>query len=594
MQCALLLLIVLSWVTNSEAYVQNRTQSDSLVHWLNSVDTLDIYVNPSNTQGILTDDVNAIVAASLAQWNGNSRIFLRQNSTPSTNTDGLNEIYFSTDPSIFANGSMVVGVTQVYFKNTTGEILEADILINDGARFTTTKTDEKFLGNVISHEVGHLLGLGHSQVPASTMLYALTRGQSELADDDKAGAFSIYPTPGVTTKGSLNGKIVGGKSLSAVFGAQVQAISLKTGRIAGANFTDIDGSFSIGGLDRNDQYFIYTKPLSVVGLPSRYSNVRFDFCNSSKKYRGSFFQSCGASGEGYPQAIKLNSSSVSVGNVTIRCGLDVPVDYIQNKETTPAIFDLHSGVDSGVGNSFVGFFSSQDVEDEKVDYFKIGYSGINWDNIPAVGDLYIELKVLNQSFYSPFKANIAVKRSGTTTAVTPNYVQESDGSLNLETIVRVKINRNREFSSDNDLQISVRPESLESSNFPQGSNFLFFPAASYFEDSLYFYLVTASIVEKTGADTYTQVAYKNEVTTDNSSCPDASNTYALTNYSATGSSGSSKKKDDGLACGSVDLNGGPGNGPGGFFIGLIFSLILCSLTSSIIKQYKAKHYSKLA
>lgn len=42
------------------------------------------------------------------------------------------------------------------------------------------------------------------------------------------------------------------------------------------------------------------------------------------------------------------------------------------------------------------------------------------------------------------------------------------------------------------------------------------------------------------------------------------------------------------------MSSGAGGGPGGFFIGLIFSLILCSLTSSIIKQYKAKHYSKLA
>lgn len=582
-------------MTNSEAYVQNRTQSDSLVHWVNSVDTLDVYVNPSNSQFLPTADVNAIVTSSVAQWNGKSRIFIRQNATPTTNTDGLNEIYFSSDPSIFASGSAVVGVTQVYFKDNTGEILEADILINDGFPFSTTKIESNFLGNVISHELGHFLGLGHSQVPGSSMFYALSRGQNELADDDKAGIFSVYPTPGVTTKGSLNGKIVGGKSLAAVFGAQVQAISLKTGRIAGANFTDIDGSFSIGGLDKNDQYFLYTKPIANVGLPSRYSNARFDFCNSSKKYRGSFFQSCGASGEGYPQAVKLNSSSVSVGNVTIRCGLDVPVDYIQNKEITPAVFDLHSSVDSGIGNSFVGFFSSQDIQDENVDYFKIGYSGIDWDSIPAAGDLYVELKVLNQSFYSPFKANIAVKRSGVTSSVTPNYVQESDGTLNLETIVRIKINRG--VSSDNDFEISVHPESMEYPSFPSGLPFTkadYFPAGSYFEDSLYFYLVTASIVEKTGVDTYTHVAYKNEVTTDNSSCPDASNTYALTNYSATGSAGSSKKKEDGLACGTVDMNGGPGNGPGGFFIGLIFSLILCSLTSSIIKQYKAKHYSKLA
>lgn len=596
MYFTLLTLAMLSWMANSEAYVQNRTQTDSLIHWLNSVSILDVYANPSNSQAISANDVSEIVAASVAQWNGKSRISIRQNSTPTTNTDGLNEIYFSSDPSVFAGGTAVVGVTQVFFKNTSGEILEADILLNDKFPFSTTKTNANFLGNVISHELGHFLGLGHGQVPGSTMFYALSRGQSELSDDDKAGVFSIYPTPGVITKGSLNGKIVGGRSLTAVFGAQVQAISLKTGRIAGASFTDVDGSFSVAGLDRSDQYFIYTNPISVVGLPSRYSNARFDYCDSSKKYRGSFFQSCGASGEGYPQAIKLNSANVSVGNVTIRCGLDVPVDYIQNKEGASTVFDLHSGVDSGLGNSFVGFFSAQDIENENIDYFKIGYSGINWSNLSVVGDLYVELKVLNQSFYSPFKAKVAVKRSGVTTAVSSNYIEESDGFLNLETIVRIKINRVN--SSDNDFEISVRPESIESLTSglnPELFKKDFFPAGSFFEDPLYFYLVTASIVEKTGVDTYTHVAYKNQITTDNSSCPDANNTYALTNYSATGStSASPKKKENGLACGSVDMSGGSGNGPGGFFIGLIFSLILCSLTSSIIKQYKTKHYSKLA
>ena len=581
---------MLSWLTSSKAYMQNRTQTDDLIKWSKRFEKLDIYVNTSNTKMISSEDVNAIIADSIGQWNGKSKISLNQKSTSSTNTEGVNEIYFSTDPSIFGNGTAVVAVTQVFLKNNTGEILEADILINDISTFTTIKKSTDFLGNIVSHELGHFLGLGHGQVPGSTMFYTLTRGQNELADDDKAGVFSIYPIPGVDTKGSINGKIIGGKSLIGVFGAHVQAISLKTGRIAGASFSDSDGSFSIGGLERNDQYFIYTKPLSIIGLPSRYNYTRFDYCDSSKNYRGSFFQSCGVAGEGYPQSVKLNSSSVSVGNVTIRCGLDVPLDYIQNKEATLSAFDMHTSVDSGVGNSFVGFFTVKDIKKETSDLFKIGYSEINWNNISVAGDLYLELKVLNQSFYSPFKASVIVKRNGTTLPLTPNYVEESDGALNLETIVRFNINRFK--PSDNDFEISVIPMFLTSFPFNKKD---FFPADSYFEDSLYFYLVTASIVEKTGEDTYSHVSYKNEITTDNSSCPDADNTYALTNYNTNGSKANpAKKKEKVLACGSVDMSGNSGNGPGGFFIGLIFSLFLCSLTSSIIKQYKSKHYSKLA
>lgn len=596
MQIILFIALITSWMPASEAYVQNRSANDGLVHWTSTVSTLDVFVNTTNIQSIAAGDITSQVATSIAEWNGKSRITIRQNTSPTSNQENVNEIYFSTDPTMFANGSGVVGITQVSFKNQTGEMIEADILINDGFTFSTDINDSNYLGNVITHEMGHFLGLGHSQVPGSSMFYALTQGQSLIADDDKAGVYSIYPT-GDATKGSLTGKIVGGKSLVSVFGAHVQAISLKTGRIAGSSISDLDGTFSIEGIDRDDQYYIYTKPIELIGLPSRYNNVRFDYCNSSKQYRGSFFQSCGSSGEGYPQAVKLNASTVSTGNITIRCGLDVPVEYIQNKDQTPAVFNLQSNVNSGTGNAFVGYFSTQDAEDSKVDYFKIGYSGIDWETIaPLSTNLALELKILNQSFFSPFKANVTFKRGTTTTAVTPEYVQEADGALNLETIIRIPINR--VVSSDNDFEISVTPEIMTSEEFPSSLPFTkedYFPASSYFEDSMYFYLATASIVKDNGNGTYTQVAYKNQVTTDNSSCPDAVNTYALTTYTATGTPAApAKKKESGIACGTVDMSGGPGNGPGGFFIGLIFSLILSSLTSSIFKHNKTKHYSKLA
>ncbi len=573
--------------------MQNRTQADVLIQWPSKVERLDIYVNPFNSQMISPDEVGAVVTGSLNQWNTKSKIFLNQKPSASTNTDGVNEIYFSTDPSIFGNGTAVVAVTQVTLKNTSGDVIEADILVNDNAKFSMIKNTTEFLGNAISHELGHFLGLGHGQVPGSTMFFTLSRGQSELSLDDFAGVFSMYPTPGVVTKGSISGKIVGGKSLLGIFGAHVQAISLKTGKIAAASFSDVDGTFLIKGLEKNDQYFIYTKPVSIIGLPARYNNIRSDYCDSSKKYRGSFFQTCGTIDEGYPQTVKLNSSNVSVGNITIRCGLDVPIEYMQNKEAINPVFDMYSGDDSKLGNSFVGFFTAKDFLDEVNDKFKIDYSEIDWKKISANNNLYLELKVLNQSFYSPFVANVVVRKRGEIVATTPDYVEESDGSLNLEKMVRIKINSIGGKSSDNDFEISVLPQSLANL---QPSKKDFFPADSYFEDSVYFYLVTASIVEKTGADTYSQIAYKNEITKDNSSCPDAENTYALTKYNSEGPprAAPAKKKDNGLACGSVDMSGNSGSGPGGFFIGLIFSLFLCSLTTSIIKQYKSKHYSKLA
>jgi predicted Zn-dependent protease len=581
---------------NVEAYVKSRTQSDALVHWTAGVSTLDLYVNPANTQGYSTSLVQTQVAAAIAQWNGKSRMTLRQNSTSSTNQSNLNEIFFTTDPSIFASGSGVVGLTQVYYKNNTGEILEADILINDTFTFSTDPNDVNYLGNVITHEMGHFLGLGHSQVVGSTMFYALARGQNQLDTDDKAGVYTLYPT-GDTTKGVITGKLVGGNSLAAVFGAQVQAISLKNGEVAGADLTDIDGTFTISGLSKDDQYFIYNGPVTQIGLPTRYSNARSDFCASSTKYRGSFYQACGSSNEGYPLAVKLASDQVDIGNITIRCGVDVPVDYIGAKASTSSVFDLRDGVNSGVGNAFVGYFSSQDINATgTTDHFKISYSGVDWSTIAATGNLYVELRVLNQNFFSLFKANVAVTRPSGAVAGVAAYTQNADGWLNINTTIRIPINRS--LSSDNDFDVTITPANMKFPYFPTSLNAFsledYFPAYTTFQDSLYFYLVTASIVKDNGNSTFSLVSFKNQTLSDNSTCPDAVNTYALTTYSANGTTSSSKKRAAGIACGTVDMQGGPGNGPGGFFIGLILSLMVCALTSSIIKQIKSKHYSKIA
>lgn len=589
----------LLFLVDAHSYVQNRTSNDSLVRWSSNVSTIDIFLNPNNSQGFSTFSVDTIVTSSVSQWDGKSRLSLRKNTTAGTNQLGLNEIYFSNDSSIF-NGSLIVGLTQVVYTNNSGEIIEADILLNDQISFSNIVTDKYYLGNVLTHEMGHFLGLGHSQVIGASMFFMLTRGQSLVADDDEAGLYAIYPN-GNTLKGSLGGKIIGGNSKAAVFGAHVQAISQTTGKVAGANISEINGSFVIDGLDKNDQYFIYTSPSASVGLPAKYSNAKFDFCNSASKYRGSLFQACGSQGEGFPQAVSLNSNSLDVGNVTIRCSIDVPIDYISRKNSNPAEFEIQHYNVLSVGNNFTGYFSNSDLQNGVADRFAIKldtFDNVDWSQLSATGDLYLELKILNQSFYSAYKPRVDVTASsGASYSPNAKYETEADGWLNLETTLRLPINR--DDSSDNNFEITVTPESMDFPNFPVGlpeSKSDYFPSSSDIGETQYFYLATASLVKDNGNGTYTKISSKSEQSTDNSLCPDAANTYSLSDYSVKGSvSGSSRgNKDNFLACGTVDFNGGPGGGPGGFFIGLISGLLALSLISSIFKHIKSKQYSKLA
>jgi hypothetical protein len=577
---------LLGWSQLTQAYILNQTKSGIPVHWPSSSSIIDIFVNSQNTQSLNETSVQNIAANSLSQWSGVAQVSIRKNVTTTKNQADLNELYFTTDPNVF-NGTGVIGVTQVGFKETTGEILEADILINDNYTFSTDPNELSYLGNVITHESGHFLGLGHGQVAGSTMFYALARGQYVLSNDDKAALYSTYPT-GDATKGSLTGKIIGGKNLIPVFGTHVQAISVKTGKVMGASISELDGKFKINGLSQNDQYLIYTSPIKQLGLPTNYANVKNDFCESSKPYRGSFYQSCGSRGEGFPQAVALTSSSKDLGNITIRCGLDSPPEYFQKKGITPSTFDVNSYATVGLGGSFVGFFSTAEMlPGTNHDYFAYDFSSItDWDTVSTSTSLYLELKITNQAFYSPFKANVSIKRNSGTTNVVPEYNQESDGWLNLDTVVRVPINR--ADPSDNNLEITITPEDMLNS-FPAGIPYAredFFPSYSDFHDGLYFYLATATIVIDNGSGSYVQVSSKSDVLSDNTQCPDASNTYALTSYSANGTSSSNSSRKKFLGCGTIDDTGNStGGGPGGFFVGLIVSFIIASALS---------RYSKLA
>jgi|GEM_PF-3122654 len=112
--------------------------------------------------------------------------------------DKLNSIELVRNNWIF--GPYIVALTILDFNSTTGEIREADVLMN-GVNFSfgdiTIVDADADLGNILTHELGHLLGLGHSQVRLSTMSestgLAETRRRS-LHQDDREAVQWLYPS----------------------------------------------------------------------------------------------------------------------------------------------------------------------------------------------------------------------------------------------------------------------------------------------------------------------------------------------------------------------------------------------------------------
>ena len=111
------------------------------------------------------------------------------------------------DPFAFA-------VTIVWHNTTTGEIFDADMMVNDllASRFNaggpyaecpdtgcpegTGVPGPADLRSIVTHEAGHFIGIGHSDVADATMFGSTERTSVEkrtLAQDDKDAVCDIYP-----------------------------------------------------------------------------------------------------------------------------------------------------------------------------------------------------------------------------------------------------------------------------------------------------------------------------------------------------------------------------------------------------------------
>lgn len=105
-------------------------------------------------------------------------------------------------------------VTTVIYNTDTGVIVDADIDINGHNFFWTTSDDPSKaatdIQNILTHEIGHLLGLGHSAEKEASMFESTHQGElkkQSLHADDELGLCTVYPFDEVTPKGAGQGSV---------------------------------------------------------------------------------------------------------------------------------------------------------------------------------------------------------------------------------------------------------------------------------------------------------------------------------------------------------------------------------------------------
>lgn len=495
-------------------------------------------------------DLLNTIENSVTEWNRYSDVKV----IPNSGSDSKNTLSFQSN---FRYGPAVLGVTEISH-DESGTIQSAKILINNDHYFSTRSGlfYTKFLGDVVTHELGHFLGLGHSEVLDSTMFYTSFKGHHTLAADDIAGVRGKYQDYNF---GKISGTVKGGDHVG-ILGTHVQAISRNTGKAIGA-ISKENGDFEITGLDINDTYFLYTAPLKKPeNSPDYFSNSQKAFCPGA--YEGSFFSECGDENKGKPAGISLTglNPEMNVGVVTINCGYKTDLVYTGMKNAgDSAPIDMRT-------QAFAGWFSHrQKGVDSKPDVFNVNlenvFEGFQWKS-----DLVLRVSLVAHPFGSELDYKLNVSPSNVTSVPisgTNNLISEVNLNSTLKNYTVSITSRRHEYNDYSDL----------------------FPILSDGKLPLPFpYLLTLGLYEKIGGR---YIPYMNTEArlSDNSSClegPFAKPVPATRTQIAKLTSNDTEMATP--SCGSVDPPSG--SGPGASLMMMTIGFLLSLLASSGLNSRK--------
>ena len=239
------------------------------------------FISDRPGNGVTATDLLAAAERATATWSAVESATVRfafqgMTSAPAEGIDGRTTLGFIDRPDL----DRVLGATSFLIDTSTGEIAEADIFFNNRFAFSVApngQADRVDLESVVLHELGHLLGLGHSAIgetertggggrrvigSGSVMFpIAMTAGATAdrvLQADDIAGISDLYSGPSTLDTGGIVGRVT--KNGQGVMGAHVVAFNPETGILIG-NFTlDAAGDFVIARLPPGP-YILRVEPI---------------------------------------------------------------------------------------------------------------------------------------------------------------------------------------------------------------------------------------------------------------------------------------------------------------------------------------------
>lgn len=264
-------LLAVLFMSSAFSYTLTTTDSGQTIRWRYG-QKFFLAGNPKGQDRLSANFIYQLVVSGLQQWkwaSGSQLDFEYWQGTDlksypaDLKQNGLSTLFFASNSNEISDPN-IIGFTQVWFNSDSGDLLETDIMLNDrNYQLTDQPADTSavansnwgsrpkvYVGNIITHELGHAIGLSHSQNINASMLYVEYPEQAKLGCDDVAGARHLYPQSGSAT-GALAGTILTPSGEPAA-GAVITAVSKTRGVVLASVMSDQNGNFTFGALTADE------------------------------------------------------------------------------------------------------------------------------------------------------------------------------------------------------------------------------------------------------------------------------------------------------------------------------------------------------
>jgi hypothetical protein len=259
------------------------------------------FVTNRDTSGVTAPQLQIAVQQGLDTWAkvptvSVSSQFVGFTSAEPSADDGMSVIGFSSRPDL----DRTLGATMFQLDAVTGEVIESDIFLNSAFDWSVAargETGRYDVQSIVTHELGHFLGLGHSALGETeiqpsggrrvisklTVMFPIAFPAGNVDDralkpDDVAGMGDVFASAAFRAQ---SGQAIGRVTLNGqgVFGAHVTAFNPATGDLVGGFCLDAQGNFVVGGL-KPGLYLLRAEPLDDADLSAFFGSavvVNIDF-----------------------------------------------------------------------------------------------------------------------------------------------------------------------------------------------------------------------------------------------------------------------------------------------------------------------------